>query len=42
MRDLVFENYGYHPTTYGEEAVMVLTHKDEYGIPQCLDYMFQI
>lgn len=42
LRDLVFDNYGYHPTTYGEEALMVLTHKDEYGIPQRLDYIFQI
>lgn len=42
MRDLALENYGYHPVTYGEEALMVLTHKDEYGIPQRLDYIFQI
>jgi len=42
FKDLVYENYGYHPTTYGEEALMVLTHKEEHGLPQCLDYAFQI
>lgn len=42
VRDILLENYGYHPSTYGEEALMVLTHKDEYGIPQRLDYVFQV
>jgi hypothetical protein len=42
IKDILLDNYGYHPTTYGEEALMVLTHKDEYGIPQRLDYVFQI
>jgi hypothetical protein len=42
LRDLLFEHYGFHPTTYGEEGLMVLTHRDEYGIPQRLDYAFQV
>lgn len=28
IKELLFENYGYHPPTYGLEDVMVLTHKD--------------
>lgn len=28
IKELILDNYGYHPSTYGMEDIMLLTHKD--------------